>query len=71
MGRIFSQMGHYYPWARPDYMLNEMSLPLILMYYDYMAEAITGKPAGPNKNKPDLRGFRRTYGSKIITPNRR
>ena len=69
MGKIFAQLGHHYSWASPTYLLNEMSIDQIFMYYDYMAEQLTGKPAGENKNKPDREKFHELYGDKIKTPS--
>ena len=62
-----------FSWASPDYLLDEMTLEQIFMYYDYMVAELTGEPekAGPNKNKPDLDKFHKTYGDKIKTPNRK
>jgi hypothetical protein len=53
LGRIFSQLGHYYPWMSLDHILDRMSLDQVFMYYDYMAEAVTGRRAGPEKELPD------------------
>ena len=64
-------MGMYFAWASPSYLLNEMSLEQILMYYDYLVGELTGKPAGPNKDTPDLQKFHEIYGDKIKTPDRR
>jgi len=38
MGRVFSQMGSMYAWATPDYLLDNMSIPQIMMYYEYGME---------------------------------
>lgn len=64
MGRIFAHLGRYYGWASPSYLLNQMTLSQIFMYYDYLGEMITGKPAGDKKHKPDLKKFRKIHGNK-------
>jgi hypothetical protein len=61
-------MGMMYAWASPDYMLDHMSLDMILMYYDYGNGIMTGRPAGPLKNMPDLAAFNRYYGNMIKRP---
>lgn len=35
MGRMFAQMGSMYAWATPDYLLDNMNIEQILMYYEY------------------------------------
>lgn len=38
MGRIFARMGMMYSWATPEYLLDHMSIPQIMMYYEYGME---------------------------------
>ncbi len=38
MGRVFAQMGSMYSWATPEYLLNNMSIEQIMMYYNYGLE---------------------------------
>lgn len=38
MGRVFAQMGMMYAWATPEYLLDHMSIPQIMMYYEYGME---------------------------------
>ena len=38
MGRIFARMGMMYSWATPEYLLDNMSIPQIMMYYEYGLE---------------------------------
>jgi len=60
-------------WASPDYLLNQMSLPTIFMYYDYMVGELTGEPEkhGPEADKPNREKFHEIYGDKIKTPDRK
>jgi len=72
MGKIFTQLGMHFAWASPKYLLNEMSLEEIFMFYNYLVEELTGeKVEDKNNDTPDLKGFRNKYGNRIKTPNER
>ena len=34
LGRIFASLGHYFPWASPDYLLDRMTIEQVFHYYD-------------------------------------
>ena len=65
---MFAHMGMIFSWASPEYMLNKMTIEQIFMYYDHAIGIMTGKPSGPNKDKPNLQGFSDEYGDKIKRP---
>lgn len=61
-------MGHYYPWASLEYLLDKMSVEEIFIYYDKMVEAVTGKNNDPD---PDIEALKKIYpelgrGGKVV-----
>lgn len=61
-------MGMMYAWASPEYLLNKMSIEEIARYYEHGLAILNNKPSGPNKDKPNKKKFRNTYGDRIKTP---
>lgn len=44
LGRLFAQMGHYYAWASPDYLLDCMTIDQVFHYAEMMIWNETGDP---------------------------
>ena len=73
-----------YAWANPAFLLDEMTLEQVLLYYEkgwetrksqavvfwgVLGEALSGKD-GEKNEKPDLQKFYETYGDKIKHPGK-
>lgn len=63
---LLAHLGHFYPWASPDYVLNKMTLAQVFMYYDSMLEMLDGKDkiiADPET--PDFLDVMRVCGKRV------
>lgn len=50
------------------YFVDECTEEQVYMLMDYMLEDLTGEPAGPMKDMPDLRGFHEHLGDgRLVT----
>ena len=43
-----------FAWARPDYLLKEMTLEQVFMYYDYMVQELTGEINEENQGEEEI-----------------
>jgi len=64
---MFCEMGHWYPWATPNYILKKMSLKQFLLYYKNIP--MEGRIMARKKdNKPDYDAIERLMkGRKVVS----
>jgi len=59
-------MGHWYPWATKDYILNELSWHQVEMYLYRMPQELWKLVFVDDPDKPDLKAIRKMRMGKII-----
>ena len=65
LGRIFAEMGHWYPWATREYILKKMSYQQLVLYYSMIPQS--GKLQIERVDtKPDLKAINDLKLGKIV-----
>lgn len=59
-------LGHWYPWATPDYLLRELSWAQIQMYLFQMPAEMWRSVFLADPHKPDLAAIKKLRMGKII-----
>ena len=65
LGKIFAEMGHWYPWATREYILKKMSYQQLVLYYSMIPQSGRLKIERIN-DKPDLESISNLKLGRII-----
>jgi len=65
---MFARLGHFYPWASPDYLLNRMTPEQVFHYYDMMIWLETGEPPAAYAEQFNKEARWKTYPELAPTP---
>ena len=65
LGKIFAEMGHWYPWATREYILKKMSYQQLVLYYSMIPQSGRLKIERIS-DKPDLESISNLKLGRII-----